>query len=330
MPTRTALVTGGTGFIGQRVVERLLEIEYNVVSFSLPGEIGPDSWGSRVDLRVGDITDPSSIETAAQGCDLIIHLAGLVGHGGDYDRQWKIFVDGTRHVCEAAIAHKSRLVVSTSIAAYGENIQTKVCHEEVGHGSWAGAYGRAKQGQENMALELAESNDLNLTIVRPANVYGLGGGGAWGDKLLDSIRLTGGALIGEADTNNAGLVHVDNLADAIVLAGTHPNAINRIYNVCDGEDITWATFMRDMAKLVDRPRPPSFSLSDVLALIRSNEDPARMVGPEDPSLPTMEGINLVGFDNRIPAKRISDELGWKPSTEYADAMKEWKAYFSAS
>ncbi len=325
MAQQTVLVTGGTGFIGQRVTERLLSGDWAVVSFSLPGETGPDGWRDRVHLRHGDILDAASVQGAAQGCDLIIHLAGLVGHGGDYERQWAIFVDGTGHVCEAAHAAGARLVVSTSIAAYGTHIQTHICHEEVGHGPWAGAYGRAKQGQEDIARQFAEALGLELTLIRPANVYGLGGGGAWGDRLLEAIQTSGGALIGEAETNNAGLVHVDNLADAIFLAGTQSAAIGRTYNVCDGEDVSWARFMTDMAGLVDKPRPPHFALEDVLALVRTNENPAAVIGPKDPNLPFLEGINLVGFDNRFPSDRIRSELCWVPHISYADAMAAWRA-----
>lgn len=323
MSKKSVLVTGGTGFIGRRVIQRLLDEGHRVVSMSLPGEAGEDSWEDRVEVRHGNILNTTDVQTALRDCGLIIHLAGMVGQGGAYEEQWEIFVEGTRNICDAAAATGARIVVSTSIAAYGQFVQSHVCHEGVGHGPWAGAYGRAKQGQEDIALSICARHFLDLTIIRPANVYGLGGGGAWGDKLLDSIRGSGGALIGDADRNNAGLVHVDNLADAIVLAGTHPAAIGRTYNVCDEEAITWAEFMTDMAGLVGCPRPPSFPLEQVLELIKQNEDPAWMIGPKDPNLPFMEGVNLVGFDNRIPAGRIRRELGWQPKISYRDAMSAW-------
>jgi nucleoside-diphosphate-sugar epimerase len=330
MQQRRVLVTGGSGFIGRRVVSRFLSEGDDVASFALPGEALPADWEGRVAARSGNLLEPASLAAAFEDRDLVIHLAGLVGHGGDYDLQWRIFVDGTHHVCEAAGGAGSRLVVATSIAVYGTHIQTRVCDEEAGHGPWAGAYGRAKQGQEATALEAASRLSLPLTLIRPANVYGLGGGGAWGDRLIEAIRASGGALIGEADTNNAGLTHVDNLADAIFLAGTHPAAIGRTYNVCDGEDVTWARFMTDMAALAGRPRPPLYPLQDVLDLVNANESPAELAGPENAALPFMEGVNLVGFDNRFPNARIRRELGWTPQIRYPEALEQMRRSIPAA
>lgn len=324
MQQRRVLVTGGTGFIGRRVVSRFLSAGDDVASFALPGEPQPADWAGQVSSREGNLLDPDSLVQACRDRDLVIHLAGLVGHGGDYDLQWRIFVDGTRHVCEAAASVGARVVVATSIAAYGTHIQTRVCDEETGLGPWAGAYGRSKQGQEAVALGLASKLSLLLTLVRPANVYGLGGGGAWGDRLIEAMKATGGALIGEADTNNAGLTHVDNLAEAIFLAGTHPNAVGRTYNVCDGEDVTWARFMTDMAALAGRPRPPLYPLQDILDLANANECPSELKGPSDPGLPFLEGVNLVGFDNRIPSDRIRRELGWAPQIRYSEALEQMR------
>jgi nucleoside-diphosphate-sugar epimerase len=328
MQRKRVLVTGGTGFIGRRVVHRFLGEGWDVASFALPGETLPAEWEGRVAARSGNLLEPESLAAACEDRDLVIHLAGLVGHGGDYDLQWRIFVEGTGHVCEAAGKSGARLVVATSIAVYGTHIQDRVCDEEAGYGPWAGAYGRAKQGQEVVALEIASKLSMPLTLMRPANVYGLGGGGAWGDRLIDAIRASGGALIGEADTNNAGLTHVDNLASALFLAGTHPAAIGRTYNVCDGEDVTWARFMTDMAALAGRPRPPLYPLQEVLDLVNANESPAELKGPENAALPFLEGVNLVGFDNRIPNARICRELGWAPQVRYTEALERMRQSIS--
>lgn len=318
--SRRVLITGGTGFIGQRTVSAFLTDGFDVRTFALPGEATPAPWGERVDVRTGNLLDPGSLKAASAGCDVVVHLAGLVGHGGDYDRQWSIFVDGTRNVCLAAAEAGARLVVCTSIAVYGTLIQTHVCEEALGHGPWAGAYGRAKQGQELVSLQLAVKHAIPLTILRPANVYGIGGGGAWGDRLLASIRETGAFVIGDGDANDAGLVHVDNLAEAIVLASTQQQAIGEIYNVCDESGVSWARFMSDMARLAGRPPPTAYPVEDILRLIAENENPARMESPKDPALPFLEGVNLVGFSNRIPSGKIRRELGWRPQILYSGGM----------
>jgi nucleoside-diphosphate-sugar epimerase len=323
------LVTGGPGFIGRRVVQRFLDAGWDVTSFSLPGEAPFAGWSKPVRMTFGDLGQREDVATAAHDCDLLIHLAAPVGVAGRYQWQWDVIAEGTRNVCEAIAAQGGRAVVASSIAVYGTLIQTQVCREDDGHGPWAGAYGRGKQGQEQVALEIAAATGMPLTLVRPANVYGLGGASAWGDRLLDYFAATGGAVFGAADSNDAGLVYVENLADALFLAGTRAGAIGRTYNVCDGNGATWRRFCDDMAAIVGKPPPPVIPLADVLAVVDANEDPANLVEPMDPNLPSLEGLNLVGFDNRIDSDRIRSELGWSPRFGYEEAMTEIGAQWAA-
>lgn len=174
------LVTGGPGFIGRRVVQRFLDAGWDVTSFSLPGEQPIASWSGPVRMVHGDLGIASAVAEAAEGCDLVIHLAAPVGVAGRYQWQWDVIAEGTRNVCEAIAAQGGRAVVASSIAVYGTLIQTQICHEDDGHGPWTGAYGRGKQGQETVALETAVRTGMPLTLIRPANVYGLGGASAWG------------------------------------------------------------------------------------------------------------------------------------------------------
>lgn len=326
---KTVLITGAPGFIGRRVVMRFLDHGWRVRSFSLPGEAPLEQWNGRVDMRHGDVGNAADVNTAAAGVNLIIHLAAVVGVPGEYERQWRIIAEGTRHICEAAAGNTARVVVASSIAVYGSLIQTQVCREGDGHGPWQGAYGRAKQGQENFALEFARTQSVPTTIIRPANVYGLGGSSAWGDRFIGYIEATGGAVIGDADKNNAGLVYVENLADAIFLAGTDPRAIGRIYNVCDGEATTWRQYTDDLARLAGKPPPPGVPLEAVLSATLANEDPAQLIGPRDPNVPLLEGLNLIGYSNRFDASRIRSELGWQPRVSYRDAIAEMEATWKA-
>jgi nucleoside-diphosphate-sugar epimerase len=57
-------------------------------------------------------------------------------------------------------------------------------------------------------------------------------------------------------------------------------------------------------------------------VVAANEDPANLVEPRDPALPSLEGLNLVGFSNRIDAGAIRRELGWTPRVTYEAAMAE--------
>lgn len=317
------LVTGGPGFIGRRVVDRFLAAGWSVTSFSLPGEAPMAHWGDRVRMVHGDVRRPEDSADAARDAALIVHLAAVVGLPGEYERQWSIIAEGTRTICRASQTGsqtRTRILVASSVAVYGDQVQKGVCSEDLGLGAWQGAYGRAKQAQETIAQEECAARGLDLTLIRPANVYGLGGSSAWGDRLIDAIRRTGGAVVGDAHRNNAGLVYVENLADAIFLAATDARAIGRTYNVCDEESVTWRQFMDDMAGLAGMPPPTALPLDPLIEAARANENPSALAGPKDPGFPSLEGLNLVGHDNRFPSARIRTELGWRPRIAYADAI----------
>jgi hypothetical protein len=75
-----------------------------------------------------------------------------------------------------------------------------------------------------------------------------------------------------------------------------------------------------MAALAGKPPPPVYPLADLLELAEANEDPADLVGPRQEGLPYLEGLNLIGFDNRISADHIRERLGWRPALSYRDAI----------
>lgn len=316
------LVTGGPGFIGRRVVQRYLDVGWNATSFSLPGEAPFSGWDRPVTMVYGDLADRRAVGAAAKDCELLVHLAAPVGVAGRYQWQWDVLAEGTRNVCEAMAAQGGRAVVASSIAVYGTLIQSQACREADGHGPWAGAYGRGKQGQEQVAKEVADATGMPLTLIRPANVYGVGGASAWGDRLLQVISETGGAVFGDAEANNAGLVYVENLADALFLAGTADEAVGQTYNVCDENGVSWRRFSDDMAAIVRKPPPPLIPLDQALEIVNANEDPPQLIGPKDPNLPSMEGLNLVGFSNLIDSGKIRSELGWRPKFSYERAVAE--------
>jgi hypothetical protein len=82
--------------------------------------------------------------------------------------------------------------------------------------------------------------------------------------------------------------------------------------------------MDDMAALAGVAPPPAFPIESLMDMARANEDPARLIGPKDPSVPMLEGLNLVGFDNRIDSSRIRAELGWRPRMPYVLALAEMR------
>lgn len=311
------LVTGAGGFIGRRLVAALLERNTETVALALPGEAVPEDWGDRVRVVRGDVRDADDVSAAVSGVSTVFHLAALVGIGGTFDDHWNVTVEGSRNIYKAAAEKSARVIVTTSICAYGDRIAKDLCAEDSPRGAFQGAYGRAKQAQEDVAHEI---DGLDITIVRPSNVYGVGSG-PWVEGMI-ALLQAGLVTVPGDGSGNAGLVHVDNLVDALVLIAADPNTLGKIYNVCDGLEIAWRRYFDDLAGLARVAKPGETPLEDLRQAALANEDPAALVDPKEPGILPLEALNLIGSDNRFDTSRIRGELGWSPRVSYEEGLAE--------
>ena len=316
------VVTGANGFIGRRLVARLRSDGVLVRALLMEGEAPPSIWAtdSAVEVVRGDVTDPISVAAAVAGASGVFNLAALVAESsGDYPAHWNVTALGSRNVYAAALAANARLVVTTSICAYGDRVRLGSCSEDDSRGEPQGPYGRAKQGQEDFAHQ-AIAAGLRGTIVRPSNVYGAGSK-PWVD-IMAHLLAAGTFPLLDDGVGNAGLVHVDNLVDALVLIAAADQCVGRTYNVCDGLDVTWAHYAADLGAMIGAPTPPSVPSALLVGAAIDNEDPANQVPPREDGVPPLEFVNLIAADSNFPTDRVRADVGWAPTVTYHDALVE--------
>jgi nucleoside-diphosphate-sugar epimerase len=310
------LVTGATGFIGRHLVRRLLDDGVDPIAFDLPDAPVPASWGGRVGVTPGDITDAARVREVVRG-GTVIHLAAVVGDWGDEAVFRAVTVEGSRHVFEAAVATGARVALASSIVVYGDRIGAQACDEDTPFGRALGPYSRCKQRQEQLAWDYHRDRDMALTVVRPANVYGPGCK-PWVHDIIDVLRSGAPCLLGGGDFD-AGLVYVDNLIDVLLAAAASERALGRVYNACDGS-ITWARYISDLAQIAGTRPPRSAPLWLARAAAPVLESLWRLGRVKRRPLLTREAVNLVGSAHRIQTRRAADELGWTPRIGYEQAM----------
>jgi nucleoside-diphosphate-sugar epimerase len=318
------LVTGATGFIGSRVVYKLLQNGIAVKVLALPGEATPAEWADKVEIVRGSISDPQAVEKAAAGAKTIIHLVAIVTDWGDEKKYWEFTVEGSRLIFEQAIKNKSRVVLASSIVVYGDKIYSQPCPEETDYGKTFGPYSRTKQAQEKLGWDYYKNKGMRLTVVRPANVYGPRSG-PWLHDVINVLRSGSPGLISGGNMN-AGLAYVDNVADILILAGSTDKAIGRVYNASDGTNITWRQYFTDIADMIGVKNPKSIPRPIAAFGAYLLEGIWKLFGIQKRPLITREALNLIGSDNRIPIDRIKNELGYTPQVSYAEGLKIIKEY----
>jgi len=174
------LVTGASGFIGQHLVPRLMELGQDVHTFGRAKAV--PSFLNRLNLthHRGDITDYAAISHAVQGMDVVFHLAGLVSYKkSDLNNIYAINVTGTKNVMEACLEHKIKRVIHTSsVAAMGIPAPGEIGSEDI------------EYNLANLGLTYCDTKYLGEQEVMKRIASG-----------LPAIVLNPGIIFGEGDTH---------------------------------------------------------------------------------------------------------------------------------
>jgi nucleoside-diphosphate-sugar epimerase len=324
---QTIAITGATGFIGTRLTRALLREGCAVRALVLPDEALPAAWGGHVDVVRGDVRDFDAVQRLVAGTNAVYHLAAVVGDWGDPERFAQIAFEGTRAVAISARRQGARLVLVSSVVYYGQDIPRVVCDEGRLPGKALGPYSRAKQAQERLCWEFSRAAQLDLTVVRPTNVYGPDSG-PWVRDVAAHLRRGLPALIGSGEAD-AGLVFVDNVVD-LLLAARAPQARGRAYNVTDGFGVTWGRYFGDLANLLGTPAPRR--LPRPLAALSAYAGEAVWGALRLASRPpiTREALNLAGANLQVPTERARHELDWTPRVSYEDGLAQIAAWLPSS
>lgn len=322
------LVTGATGFIGRHLVERLLREGNQVRVLVLPHDPISPPWLDRVELVRGDVADSNSVEQALDGIRTVFHLVAKIGDWGEHDQHYRVTVGGTENVLSEAAARGIRAVLVSSIVVYGNAIRTDTCDEDHPHAKPMGPYSKHKQIQEKLALRLARDKNLELVVVRPANVYGPYCD-PWVHGVIDVLHKNMPSLIDRGE-NNAGLVHVDNVVELMVRAAEAPQATGRIYNACDVSDVTWRRYLTDLARMAGAKPPKSlpYSIAKPAAYLMAGIWWTLRIRSRP--LLTHEVLNLIGSNHRIAMGRAVSELDYKPVITYEEALPKLQLYIEES
>lgn len=281
------LVTGANGFVGSRICRRLSGAGTDVRAM-VRREDADLSEAGDVDLALAALDDRVALADALSGITHVVHCAAAAGP--DMQTATATNVTGTRSVLEAAAAAGVRRVVHVSTTSVVDQDAKVVDAEADTVDDEAGPYPVTKRDAEDIVAQVARDTGIETVVLRPPAVLGWGPTSTWGQRV--PAWVAEGELPFTPDRRASfGWVHVDDFADAVVLALVDEAAVGQTYVVAAGA-VTWGEF-----------------LDEIVAWFPGCDDPYK---PADtPPTP-----------REWPAERIRDDLGWEPTRSFATAMSE--------
>jgi UDP-glucose 4-epimerase len=292
------LVTGGAGFIGSFVVDRLRAAGHEAVIFDV--RPSPHHAPGEVPTVIGDVLDYRSVLKAARGCDAIAHLAAAADVGevaADPRGAEELNARGTLHVLEAARElGLARVIYASTIWVYSEaegEVDEDVALEPPAH-----LYTATKLAGELYCRAYDDLYGLETTILRFGIPFGPRARPAAVVPSFVRRALAGEPLtIAGTGEQTRRFVYVEDLADGVVRAMA-PVAAGRVYNLVGDQDVS----IREIATTV----------SELVGDTTIEHSPARAAD--------------FGGGVEISGERALAELGWHPDTSFRDGVSKYVAW----
>ncbi len=301
-------ITGGTGFIGKKLVARLIERGDTVrllTRSSTPSRNSSLVETHKCDLLTVGAYDLSSI---LDGVDVLFHCAGQLK---DASSMRALHVDATRKLAEAASRRVGHWVQLSSVGVYGPVSNGAITEDSALNP--VGQYEITKTESDKIVVDAANKGGFSYSILRPSNVFGAS---MTNQSLFSMIAMIDRGLffyIGKPGVS-ANYIHVDNVVEGLLCCGTMQPAKGRTYNLSD--HCTIEHFVAVIANALGRTSP----------WLRLPEPIARLAGitlGKIPGFPlTQSRANALVNRSTYPISRIQQELGYHHVISMEDGLRE--------
>jgi nucleoside-diphosphate-sugar epimerase len=330
-PDDRILVTGASGFIGTRVVEGLLDRGFrNLACFARPSSdlarletiVKAQPRSVRIEILKGNLLSRADCEAACEGAAVIFHLAAGTGEKSFPDAFMNSVVT-TRNLLEASIkcARLKRLVLVSSFTVYTNRQKSRrldeSCPVEARPDLRGDAYCFAKIKQEELVAEYGRNFGVPYVVVRPGSVYGPGK-----QQITGRVGIgTFGIFLHLGGSNTIPFTHVDNCAEAIVLAGLVRGVDSEVFNVVDDDLPSSRQFLRQYRKNVTRFKSiyvPHFVSHGLCYLWESYSQRSK---GQLPRTFNRRRWHAEWRKTRYSNEKLKSRLGWTPKMPTAEGLQ---------
>lgn len=318
------LITGATGFIGQRLVQRLTSKNFDVVgtarSFS-------DEHDSHYTFIAADLSKPSQCEQLTKDIDAVIHCAGKAGVWGSLSEYKQANVVATRNILKAAQKNNVRRFINISSPSIYFSFKDQFDLKETDlPKKFSNAYALTKFQAEQLVQAAHKPNFLTVSL-RPRGVIGAGDKN-WLPRIIE-MQKSGTLIQPGLGENLADFTCVENLIDAIELClTTDEKNMGEVYNITNGMPEKLWRVIEELLKSVglsSEHKKVFLTLAMAVAKVSEVIHKLKDTKQEPALLPVKVGV--AAYSMTLDISKAKTKLGYKPRQSTADGLREFAAWY---
>jgi nucleoside-diphosphate-sugar epimerase len=245
------LVTGACGFSGSHMVDLLVEEGYDVIATDR--EDAPRRWlNPEVKFIPSDLLDKRTLDKVVDSVDCIFHPAAIFSYSAPLEDLIRVNVIGTKNLLDVAVANGVKKMVMWSTA--GVYDVSKLGDEPIDENGPIGPsnnYEYSKLKQEELAMEYHISGKINLTIIRPAPIYGPRNLYGFANIVFGVAKFP--VVIVPIIENRAVSVHVKDVCGAALFLSQKDEANGEVFNIVDDSDYSYSDVNILVAQFLGKP-----------------------------------------------------------------------------
>lgn len=305
------LITGGTGFLGQRLAQKLNSLNYNVTILGRNREIGKQLENTGLRFLAIDLKDEDGIASACENQDYVFHCAALSSPWGKYRDFYDANVIGTNNIIKGCQHHDVKRLIHVSTPSVYFDFSHRLNISETDYlAPPANAYVKTKLLAED-AINKA-SQQVPVMTIRPRGIFGAGDRTIL-PRLIRASKTTGIPIINNGRAY-IDMTYVDNVVDALILCQKAPDSLlGRVFNITNQEPM----YLIDLLKMLERQlgynfkfRPIAYPLAYGVATAMEVISSTILFGKE-PTL-TRYTVGLLAFSQTLDTTSARVELGYQP------------------
>lgn len=312
-----ALVTGASGFVGSKLCRELVDNGYKIRVLHRPNSNIEPIKDLNPEFVLGDLSDPSSLESAVKGVDYVFHIAALYREAKfSDDLYWKVNYEATKILLDLSCKFGVKKFLYCSTIGVHSTIENPPANESEPYAP-TDVYQETKVAAEKHVLERVRAGDIQGAVIRPAMI--------WGPRDKRFLKLFKGIfrrrlpMVGNGK-NFCHWILVDDLARAFRLAAESDKSNGQVYIIAGDRPVTFEYTMKSIADIYGVKLLP-FHLPVLPIQIAGTivETICRPLGIEPPL--HRRRADFFIKNRAFDCSKAKNDLGFKPAQSFEDEAR---------